>query len=107
MTTKLDSPVTRETQLTVDEREVEVTLVPMNVGAVEPEGLRFHLKGLTSKHDKIVPLPVLLRALGWKVKLGEAIRAVPRGMPGQLSKAELAQLIEDLEKQFGRNAAAI
>lgn len=108
MSTPLESEVTRETALTVEkdgvERQVEVTMVPMNVGAVEPEGLRFHLKGLTTKNDKIIPLPVLLRAIGWKVKLGKEIRAVPRtsAAPGQMSKVELEQLIQDLERQFGK-----
>lgn len=110
MSTKLENEVTRETTLTVDDREIEITLVPMDVGALEPEGLRFHLKGLTAKHDKVVPLPVLLRALGWKVRLGAEIRAQARPGSaregGQMPKAELEQLISDLERQFGKRAEA-
>jgi hypothetical protein len=105
MSSRLENEVARDTFLTVDDREVEVTLVPMNVGAVEPEAIRFHLKGLTAKNDKVVPLPVLLRALGWKVKLGEAIR--PTGPKTKAAaNAELEQLIQDLERQFGKREVA-
>jgi hypothetical protein len=99
--TKLDSPVTRLTTLTVDGREVEITLGPMDVGRVEPEFIRFRLKG-TKAGDKIVPLPLLLRALGWKVKLAEEIRPRVKAAPNE----ELEQLIQDLERQFGRKETA-
>ena len=104
MTTKLESEVTRETRLTVDEREVEVTLVPMDVATCSPEAIRIHLKGLRSG-DKIVPLHLLLRALGLQAKLPQEIR--PQVKTREKENAELEALICDLERLFGRKPESI
>ena len=98
MSTRLENEVTRELGLTVDGRAVTMTLVPMDVANVEPERLLFGLKGLTAKHDKSVPIHLLLRAVtGWDVKLPPEIRPAAKVD----ENAEMKKLIEDLERTFG------
>lgn len=63
--TKLEIAVTRQTNLIVDGREVDVTFEPANPGTCTPEGLVLHQKGL--KSCITIPLPAILKAIGWKV----------------------------------------
>ena len=104
MSTPLSSEITRELGLTVDGRAVTLTLVPMDVANVEPERLLFGLKGLTAKHDKSVPIHLLLRAVtGWDVKLPPEIRPAAKAD----KNVEMKQLIEDLEATFGIKAKGV
>jgi hypothetical protein len=63
--TKLEIAVTRQTNLIVGGREVDVTFEPANPTTCTPEGLVLHLKGL--KSCITIPLPAILKAVGWKV----------------------------------------
>lgn len=89
MTTPLLDEVTRRTGLTVDEREVEVTLVPGSIDTATPEAIRFHLVGMKSG-DKTIPLPMLLRLAGYDVKLPKLAKSATRLDPA----AEIRRLFE-------------
>ena len=69
MTTPLIDEVTRRTGLKVDDREVEVTLVPGSIANAMPPSIRFHLVGLHEKSDRAIPLTYILNLAGFKVKL--------------------------------------
>lgn len=84
--TALESPLTRITTLIVDGRPVDVTLIPANQAALEPEAIEFHLKG--TQQYKRIPLAAILKAVGWKVQLPKA--------PSQRPDQNLDQLIADL-----------
>jgi hypothetical protein len=107
MTTPLLDEVTRRTALTVDEREVEVTLVPGDVASATPEAIRFHLVGMKTG-DRTIPLPMLLRLAGYDVKLPKLAKGVARLDPA----AEIRKLFETspelqaLEAQVQREQAA-
>jgi len=90
MTTPLLDEVTRRTALTVDEREVEVTLVPGSIDTATPEAIRFHLVGMKSG-DKTIPLPMLLRLAGYDVKLPKLAKGAARLSPSE----EIAALFKD------------
>jgi len=61
MTTRLDSPITRETSLEIDGRLVNVTLVPADPARAAPVAIELHLKG--TQRRKFIPLPVILEAV--------------------------------------------
>jgi len=81
MTTALESVVARRTTLTVEEREVEVSLVPGDVKTATPESISFHLVGLHEKSDRSIPLPMLLRLAGYEVKLAKLAKGEARLSP--------------------------
>lgn len=58
MTTKLESPVTRETSLQVDGRPVNVTLVPADPARAAPVAIELHLKG--TQRRKLIPLATIV-----------------------------------------------
>lgn len=92
MTTPLQDEVTRRTTLLVDEREVEVTLVPGDVASATPEAIRFHLVGMKSG-DKAIPMPMLLRLAGFDVKLPKLAKNETRLSPAD----EIKRLFEQPE----------
>jgi hypothetical protein len=94
MTTPLLDEVTRRTGLTVDEREVEVTLVPGSIDTATPEAIRFHLVGMKSG-DRTVPLPMILRLAGYEVKLPKLAKGEVRLSPAD----EIRKLFESPELQ--------
>jgi hypothetical protein len=101
MTTPLNDVVTRRTTLTVDGREVEVTLIPANATTATPESLSFHLVGLHEKSDKWIPLPMLLRLAGYDVKLPKGAKAEQRLSPTEEVRQFLASPEwQDLERRF-------
>lgn len=81
MTTPLESVVTRRTMLTVEDREVEVSLVPGDLATATPESISFHLVGLHEKSDRSIPLPMLLRLAGYEVKLPKLAKGEVRLSP--------------------------
>lgn len=89
MTTPLQDEVTRRTTLIVDDREVEVTLVPGDAASATPEAIRFHLVGMKSG-DKTIPMPMLLRLAGYDVKLPKLAKNATRLDPAQ----EIRKLFE-------------
>lgn len=71
MTTRLDSPVRRETSIVINGRLGNVTLVPADPARGLPEGLELQLKG--TQQSRRIPLTVLFEAI-WPQK---ATRARP------------------------------
>lgn len=92
MTTPLLDEVTRRTGLTVDGREVEITLVPGSIDTATPEAIRFHLVGMKSG-DKTIPLPMLLRLAGYAVKLPKLAKGDRQLTPSE----EIKRLFEQPE----------
>lgn len=91
MTTPLVDPVTRRTGLTVDGREVEVTLVPGSIDTATPESISFHLVGLHADKDRSIPFPYLLRLAGYaSVKLPKLAKGEERLNPAE----EIKRLFE-------------
>lgn len=79
MTTKLDSPVTRETSIEIRGRLANVTLVPADPARAVPEGIELHLKG--TQQRKFIPLPVILEAV-WPAPKKKRAAAIPRDVLG-------------------------
>ena len=102
MTTALLDPVTRRTGLKVDDREVEVTLVPGSIDTATPEAISFHLVGLHEKNDRTIPLTLILRLAGFDVKLPKLGKGEVRLSPAEEIRRsfetcpELAQLERDV-----------
>lgn len=92
MTTPLQDEVMRRTTLTVDGREVEVTLVPGSIDTATSEAIRFHLVGMKSG-DKTIPLPMLLRLAGYDVKLPKLAKGDRQLTPSE----EIKRLFEQPE----------
>lgn len=86
MTTKLDSPVTRRTELVVDGREVDVTMLPAD--EMYPERFEFHQKGLKTSVE--VPMAAVLKAIGWKVSMKLAKLDKSAEMDTMLGNLEVA-----------------
>jgi hypothetical protein len=93
MTTPLLDIVTRRTALSVDGREVEISLVPGSIDTATPEAISFHLVGLHEKSDRTIPLPMLLRLAGYDVKLPKLVNNETRLNPAD----EIRKLFETPE----------
>ncbi len=109
MTTPIQDEVTRRTALTVDDREVEVTLIPGSIDTATPEAIRFHLVGMKSG-DKTIPLPMLLRLAGYDVKLPKLRKGEVRLSPADEIKKlfespELAALEAQVQRENGSDLA--
>ena len=85
--TKLEAELTRLTGLVVDGREVDVTLAPGNESTRTPPALVLHLKG--TQQYKHIPLPAILKAVGWKVQMKKQEREAEKSLGELLDELEI------------------
>ena len=87
MTTRLDSPVTRETSLEARGRPVNVTLVPADPGRAAPVAIELHLKG--TQQRKLIPREILRDAV-WPRPKKAAAAVQPQDLGFDLDELERA-----------------
>lgn len=88
--TKLEAELTRLTGLVVDGREVDVTLAPGNESTLTPPALVLHMSG--TRQYKHIPLPAILKAVGWKVQMKKPERAAY-----ETQEQSIGELLDALE----------